>query len=64
MLKTASKNSNYYKSYGYLNFRLGFGFPKQTWITKNRFYSTMHHSVMSYEDLKRLFNFKYLKLCI
>ena len=24
----------------------------------------MHHSVMSYEDLKRWFNFKYLKLCI
>ena len=24
----------------------------------------MHHSVMSYEDLKRWFNFKYFKLCI
>ena len=24
----------------------------------------MHHSVMSYEDLKSWFNFKYLKLCI
>ena len=23
----------------------------------------MHNSVMSYEDLKRCFNFKYLKLC-
>ena len=31
---------------------------------RNRFYPTMHHSVMSYEDLKRWFNFKYLKLCI
>ena len=31
MLKTASKNSKYKKGYGYLNFRLGFGFPKHTW---------------------------------
>ena len=45
------KNSNYSNYYAYLNFRLGFGFPKQTWITKNRFYPTMHHSVMSYEDI-------------
>ena len=38
----------------YLNFRLGFGFPKQTWKIKNRFYPTMHHSMMSYEDLKKV----------
>ena len=57
MLKNSSKNSNYQKRYAYLNFRLGFGFPKQTWKTKNRLYPTMHHSVMSYEELKRWFNF-------
>ena len=52
MLKTASKNSNYLKSYAYLTFRIGFGFPKQTWKIKNRFYPTMHHSMMSFGDLK------------
>ena len=50
--------------YAYSNFRLGLSFPKQTWKTKIRFYPTMHHSMMSYEDLKRRFNFKYLNLCI
>ena len=44
-------------------------FPDHThlllfWKAKNRFYPTMHRSVMSYEDLKGWFNFKYLKLCI
>ena len=56
MLKTALKISIIKNSYSYLNSTLGFGFPKQTWKTKNRFYPTMHHSVMSYEDLKRWFN--------
>ena len=64
MLKTPSKNSNYYKSNAYLNFRHSFGFPKQTWKTKNRFYPAMHHSMMSYDDLKRWLNFKCLNLCI
>ena len=54
MLKTALKNSNYKKSYAYLNFRIGSGFPIQTWKTENRFYQTMHHSMMSYEDLKKV----------
>ena len=49
LLKTASKNSCPFKKYAYLNFGLE-NFPQNRLEkTKNRFYTTMHHSVMSSE---------------